>query len=878
MEMRQTLSTEYDTLSRYGALPVQVPQYITENLNSRFVIRPYQEEALKRWLHYYDSTQPSDKPVELLFNMATGSGKTLVMTALIIDLYRRGYRNFIFFVRLGNIVEKTKDNFLNVTSTKYLFAEHLVIDGQTVSITSVDNFEGVNSADVNILFTTTASLHSRLNNPAENSVTYEELAQEKLVLLADEAHNINVETKSSRTKTEQEEQRSWDYTVRTLADGHPQNVLLEFTATMDMEHPAIFAKYKDRILYRYDLGAFRQDGYSKDVLIYDVDAEPMNRALQALVISQYRKKVALAGGVFLKPVVLFKSRTIADNQAFFDSFLEKVVALKADDIQQFESRSEGILRHAFDYFKDNNIELDGLVAELRGDFQPERLRLVDSNNIAPETQVLLNRLEDANNEIRAVFAVDMLNEGWDVLNLFDIVRLYDTRDSKSGKPGNTTIAEAQLIGRGARYYPFGDEDERYRRKYDNDADNDMRAIEQLHYHSAHNPKYIDEISRALRDTGIMAEETQELIMELKDSFKRTRLWRNGFVWVNHRIVNDNTDINSLSDKSLQTHYEAELPTGHSREVSPFSQLQQVSGEPIRRSTKLVKISELSVQVVRKALDKDPFFAFSNLKNEFGNLTSITEFITSEEYLSGVSIELTADSEDLVDLNVEQQLHILGKILTLIKNVAASNVERWVGTTDFEPISVREVIKERVKLKIATSDSPDREYGKSTVTHPEGRYYVDLHNADWYVYKDNFGTSEEKSLVKTLEALKDELEAKWDDIYLIRNERFIKIYAFENGAAFEPDYILFANDKARGNVSWQIFIEPKGDQFLDATKTGFDNGKEGWKQTFLLQIRDKFKTSTLLEDENFRVVGLPFYNERHTKEKIIEQLSVLNAEQ
>lgn len=49
---------------------------------------------------------------------------------------------------------------------------------------------------------------------------------------------------------------------------------------------------------------------------------------------------------------------------------------------------------------------------------------------------------------RAVFAVDKLNEGWDVLNLFDIVRLYETRDGKNGKPGSGTIWEAQLIGRG----------------------------------------------------------------------------------------------------------------------------------------------------------------------------------------------------------------------------------------------------------------------------------------------------------------------------------------------------------------------------------------------------------------------------------------------
>jgi type III restriction enzyme len=872
MDTRLTLATEYDTLSKAGRLRFStVPQYITENLNPKFVIRPYQQEALLRWLDYYESTQPSSQPLQLLFNMATGSGKTLIMAALIVDLYRKGYRNFIFFVDKDNIVEKTKDNFLNVGSGKYLFNERLVIDGQPVTIMQVDNFTGASNKDINILFTTMAGLHSRLNNPAENSVTYEELAQNRLVLISDEAHHINAETKSSHTKTEQEAIRSWEYTVRTLVDRHPDNVLLEFTATIDMTHPALFEKYRDRILYQYDLRAFRQDGYSKDVLIYDVDAEPMNRALQAMVISQYRKKVALAGGVNLKPVVLFKSHTIADNQDFYEAFVDKVTNLTVDDIEQFISRAEGVLRRAFDYFAGNDIGVDGLVVELKSDFQKDRLALVDSNNIAPETQVLLNRLEEVENEIRAVFAVDMLNEGWDVLNLFDIVRLYDKRDATSGKPGKTTIAEAQLIGRGARYYPFGDEDSKYKRKFDQDIDNDLRVIEQLHYHSKHNPKYIQEISQALRESGIMPEESRELELVLKEGFKKTRLWRDGSVWVNRRVRNDNTDILSLDDKGIKTLYAVELPTGHSREVNPF--LQVIEGnEPIKRSTKIVKLSDFGVQIIRKALDKDPFYTFANLKHQFGNLTSVSEFITSEQYLGGVNVEITADIEDLSALAVSQRLYILGRVLAQIKAFVSEEDIRWVGTTAFEPLPVRETVKERVRLKIATSDSTDREYGRST--YQSENYRVDLHNHDWYVFSDNFGTSEEKSLVKTIEALMHELEAKWDDIHLIRNEKFIKIYAFDDGAAFEPDFLLFANDKKNGNVSWQIFIEPKGSQFLGDSRT-FDDGKEAWKQKFLLQIKDKFRTATLLEDDNYRVVGLPFYNEQHTKQTFIEELVALN---
>jgi len=874
METKLTLATRYDVISGDGRLRLNsIPQYIQENLNPKFTIRPYQQEALLRWFDYYEGSRARDEPLQLLFNMATGSGKTLIMAALIIDLYRKGYRNFIFFVDKNNIVEKTKDNLLNSSSSKYLFNERLVIDGQPVTVAQVDNFEGTSPKNINILFTTTAGLHSRLNNPAENSVTYEELAGSQMVLISDEAHHINAETKSSHNKTEQEQIRSWEYTVRTLVDGHPENVLLEFTATIDMTHPAIFEKYKDRILYQYDLRAFRQDGYSKDVLIYDVDAEPINRALQAMIISQYRKKVALGGGIYLKPVVLFKSRTINDNQSFYEAFVERVNNLSAHDLEAFISRSEGILRRAFDYLARNDITIEGLVAELKNDFHQDRLVLVDSNNIEPEVQVLLNRLEEPENEIRAVFAVDMLNEGWDVLNLFDIVRLYDTRDASRGRPGNTTIAEAQLIGRGARYYPFGDEDDHDKRKFDLDIDNDLRAVEQLHYHSAHNPKYIQEISQALRESGIMAEESQELEMVLKDSFKQTKLWRNGFIWVNRRVKNENLDVVSLKDKGLKTLYSVELPTGHSKEINPFLPSSNTRDEPTRRSTRLLKLSDISIQIIRKALDKDPFFTFANLKLQFGNLTSMTEFIKTELYLGGVTLELTADTEDMAELAVSQSLHMVGEVLGQIKAFVSEDDVRWVGTTTFEPLPVKEIVKERVRLKIATSDSPDREYGRST--YESQNYHVDLHNIDWYVFSDNFGTSEEKSLVKTLDALMHELEAKWSDIHLIRNEKFVKIYAFEDGAAFEPDFILFANDKAKGDVSWQIFIEPKGSQFLGNSRT-FDDGKEGWKQRFLLQIKEKFNTATLLEDANYRVIGLPFYNAQSTKEVFIEELLSLRA--
>ena len=73
-----------------------------------------------------------------------------------------------------------------------------------------------------------------------------------------------------------------------------------------------------------------------------------------------------------------------------------------------------------------------------------------------ETEQLLNSLEDKNNHIRAIFTVDRLTEGWDVLNLFDIVRLYQGQNTggSTKKTPEATTKEKQLIGRGVRYFPF----------------------------------------------------------------------------------------------------------------------------------------------------------------------------------------------------------------------------------------------------------------------------------------------------------------------------------------------------------------------------------------------------------------------------------------
>ena len=65
-----------------------------------------------------------------------------MMAGLISYLYEKGYRNFLFFVNNNNIIEKTRDNFLNATSKKYLFSDTISFGDKRVVIKEVENFQG----------------------------------------------------------------------------------------------------------------------------------------------------------------------------------------------------------------------------------------------------------------------------------------------------------------------------------------------------------------------------------------------------------------------------------------------------------------------------------------------------------------------------------------------------------------------------------------------------------------------------------------------------------------------------------------------------------------------------------------------------------------
>lgn len=857
--MNQTLNDKLNAAVELGLLKKDIPDHITDNVADKITLRPYQITALERWLYYIEDFPQRPTNPHLLFHMATGSGKTVLMAALILDLYRRGYRNFLFFVNSAQIIEKTKENFLNPASAKYLFASMVRIDGRPVDIRAVDTFDAVNPNAINIHFTTIQGLHTRMQTPKENAVTIEDFRDYKVVMISDEAHHLNAETKSKDklTKDEAKEKASWEGTVSEIFSQHPENMLLEFTATVDLNHEAIRAKYADKILYDYNLRQFREDGYSKDIELRQADLPPEARMMQAMVLSQYRRKVAEAHGLHCKPVILMKSKTIkesADNEAAFTAM---VAGLTGEALDALRAASEGdkTLSGAFAFIMDERAMSGADFArELQGDFAPEKVVNVNNPKDLESRQIELNALEDHDNEIRVIFAVDKLNEGWDVLNLFDIVRLYDTRDGKAGKVGKTTMAEAQLIGRGARYFPFIAPDQpdaaKEKRKYDGAMDNPLRILEELHYHCSHNPKYIQDIRNALRDAGMLDENARTVHLRLKKSFKQTDLYEKGLVWINDRVRNTHNDVMGLAGYKIEDYFTyPRLMTGQVTETSAFDSAQhnvKPSGrEPVSRDFRL---ADFGMTIICRALDANGFFHFTNLITYFPHLSSISQFITSSDYLGDLKVGVRGLPDNLDNLTARQKLDIIQYVLIQIEDdVKRENIE-YIGTKEFRPYLIQKRFTDRV-LKLRIEGETGLSWNESSVP---GLDQINLAEKDWHAYEDSYGTDQEKHFIKFIHDQQVRLQSVYDDFYLLRNEKAFKIYDFDTGRAFEPDFVLFLREKGKNSTTTlQLFIEPKGAHLTQ---------KDAWKQDFLKKIKEKARLATVFQGRDYVILGLPFFNE------------------
>ncbi|MDQ0186676.1 DEAD/DEAH box helicase family protein [Cytobacillus sp. FSL R5-0569] len=834
--------------------PPEIPDYLYDNLSHE--LRPYQKEALRHFMYTQRSDAADLSFNHLLFHMATGSGKTLVLAATILFLFKeKGHQNFIFFVNSDAIIKKTFDNLTNMASPKYLFKpEGIVINGNTVTLQVVDVFPALPADNtIYLKLTTIQKLHTDLTNPRENGLTYESLNEMDLVLLADEAHHINALTRSDKKKlnTKELEEKTWENTVSRLLKQHSSNRLIEYTATIDLTNDALFQKYRDKIVFQYDLKRFMEDGYSKNVVLLRANEDDEQKILNGMLLSQYRKYVAKDHGVDLKPIILFKSNKIATSLDANNTFLTLVEELTTDRLKAIVDKGAAVYQNAqsiwhkmFSYYQMK--DLNQVVRDLKWEFTNETtLNANDSAFLSEGNALLLNTLEDANNPIRTIFAVAKLNEGWDVLNLFDIVRISEGASSSKA----TTDSEAQLIGRGARYYPFVHEGERsYIRRFDF-AGSDLKVIETLHYHTINDNAYIKNLEKSLQAANIQVKEDQydRLEAKVKSKIRKMDFFKNGKIYINKLVPTSAADYQSFSDYNVSHVYDVQYETAVEQ--------QYLSGQTTTSGTKSYE-EQLTVSktILQKAIQRNTFYRFNNLKAYIPSISSMKEFLESRRFLGDLKINLSLpQGMGVQDLSSKEKLVLVERFLAYAEKNIRSNYMKERGTPVFEGVAFSKLIDDYVveMNKINQKVSNVTQVVKTR----------NMRDHDWYIYDKAIVNGLESDMIDFVNDYVERLRTKYEEVYLIRNERKVKIVEIDGIRGFMPDFLLHLKDT---DFTYQVFLEPKGDNLRD---------KDQWKEDFLISLSTRSDVEVLSENDNVRLIGIKFYsNDRELKQVFREDFT------
>ena len=891
-DLYEKISHEISAAKKFAPETIEIPKYILNNL--KYAPYSWQTNALECLIYYENEKSGLKKnPSHLMFNMATGSGKTFLMGALILYYYKKGYRNFIFFVHRSNIVDKTENNFIDKNHTKYLFKDKIIIDDKVVNIRKVEKFSNI-SNNIEIKFTTIQKLYNDIHRVKENKVTLEELNSKNIVMLADEAHHLNTATSNDfneqldmnlkelkETSNKNEiEKKGWEHTVINLVFKKKgsvkvnKNILLEFTATIP-EVESVAKKYKDKTIYKFALKEFLQAGYTKEINLISSTLAKKERVIQALLFQWYRSKISIKHNIVnFKPVVLFRSKTINESKEDFIEFINIVTNLSARDFNFFKKISDKVnndrsiyeqgasrTKQLINFIKTEKITLLEIINWIKTNYKKHNIIITNSenNNLKKEKtdnniESLLNNLEDSDNHIRAIFTVERLTEGWDVKNLFDIVRLYKGQNSGglTRVTPEATIKEKQLIGRGVRYFPFAHNDKNInKRKFDNDLDNELRILEELFYYTYdENSRYISDLKEELRKDGYIDDNKDRKIFSLKKEFKESNFFKKNKIWLNKKIDNPDRikkDLNEIKSNFL-FYYKIrnfEL-TEEELDLDDVQNLEKLTIKNKSLKTITKKIKDFDKHLILKAIniiarEEDSIYRYENLKKEI-NLKCLNDLFLDK--LSDFELNIIIKSSGTFDeISSQIKLNILIKFLNKFSHHLKENVNPHIGSSFFAK-NLNEIFKSP-KTKIINHDSESE------------RIERELRNEDWYILDGFSGSSEEKYLIETLKELMGNLKLKYDEIYLLRNEEIYKIYDFVKGRGFQPDFILFLKSKNNntGEILYQIFIEPKGDQLIELDK---------WKEKFLYDISEKYSSNNILlaENKKYKLIGLPFFNNQN----------------
>jgi len=487
--MTTKLQTFYDLVGqdqRYKIAVGSPTPKVLENYDNikqllKFALRPYQMEALSAfqlfWRDGFDSRSLKEKTLQeakndedkavrwhkVGFEMATGSGKTLLMGATILDLWHKGYKDFLILTPNTILFDKTIENF-TPRAVKSIFGDGWNLTYNLVTGNSYRDktCKWEEDRDISFYIFNMQKFYDKASStqrggdtmrgtpyvrrPLEeslwrdksgnNTISFVEFLRERRpIIISDEAHHYQQKK-----------------TTEAILELLPSAVL-EFTAT-SLEKGGESESFGQNNLYKYPMQRYINEGYGKRIFAVgcgtgdekvtdEVSDSDKQKLVWGMLIHLLKWGALTAVNAPVKKAMLLtKARSIKHADAI-DAYLKNwpdSISREVDEVlEQVNREGTDIAKIVRQYTPRNKAELvKKLSAVAKSVFT-----IHSENKSDDEIWTDYQSLDD--NKAEIVNQVRIFSEGVDYDNFYTIVVLGDTVE----KVGH---AAAQLIGRGLRLY------------------------------------------------------------------------------------------------------------------------------------------------------------------------------------------------------------------------------------------------------------------------------------------------------------------------------------------------------------------------------------------------------------------------------------------
>ncbi|MGQ1783878.1 DEAD/DEAH box helicase [Saccharicrinis sp. GN24d3] len=827
------------------------------------------------------------------FEMATGSGKTMLMGAAVYYLNKmQGVKNFLIITPSSTeIYKKTIRNFnkgtketvwheevpfkFNIfTGDNFKNAKEGLYDAENeanIFIFNIDKF-GANATQTK-LGHEGASLWKDAKGNTISLLEY--LSQNDLVIITDEAHH------AQNTKT------------KNIISSFKPLAVIEYTATA-VETEKNEGKKNQTIVYKYDIRRFLEDQHGKKVRILALPGDGRTKGkkreiseterykLQTFFLVHLLKKKAVLSDVAsrdLKPIGFVKVKNEIVYAEKVERYIKEELSTDTDSLEILLEKAEK-----------EDTETTNLILEMfKEDYDSDITLLQQAINNIAQTSILLHSKSDKlvkkqfddiqRNKVEIVIFIDMLNEGIDMPNIFSMVIINDT-------PSEFKTSVKQIVGRGVRI-------NREKRLYDEVYDNDLIThTEKLHIVADQGASFEDVVKEiqsefGLTDKNFSIEHSEEKTIEnkvntsklkgiqipkIRIDFKRKEGVSIKDVIENYdKIIGDFLDVNSFNRdiEDVQTHFIKYAPNNFFTEVDLFAdeEVFHKLGEDQNWNYDQLEISKKDIKEIygRVIAKLNPipdvpktfkiFKEYANRLNEIG-----IQFYNLDD--TDVKLAKNRFKDSFVYFYIN---YVENNYFDLDLDTLDTESDTWLLQNEFKDEKIK-VRSKDIKNEIRLSDNRD----ELTKLIKDGFYFYG-YNHSAYQY-DKFDSYPEKILADYVNQL-IEINPDKEKPFWIRNERNI---FFEYGThKYYPDFIFFYN---------QIIyvLEVKGEKFsnvkknkllVELNKVEGIGDVEGYKGLVVFEVQLNKMTDFEKSFNNFITEAEEYFEQIQNKSELISDSDV-----